>query len=418
MAHFSVEDAKGDTALLLGRITHPPYKLIWNTDDVPNQLFKGMSFSADAQLKNGHKVSKSLGGIFLAGKRAFHPSASIPFGIFTENPLFTKTVSSGRVSSQISAWACWTPEGVRLSVKALGKIPTQRNNYRRNVVAEFCIDPSLARGPYPAENAFSITIPADGPPFKTVFRAAQTPDGNFSVVSNEEKCNCRFETGLTDFQVFSASVVIPAALFGESVPDSFGCNIIVRIPGDSAGELCASWIDAPASELYSPFLWATVSKLPRPLIFNPSVLGLAGFAAGLLCSVVAGILVLFARRRNVTFEEFEQTEDEKRLSDQIYQYIDETVTRKDLTLVGVAQKLSMKPARVGKLIRKHKGRNFQDFVAFLRVEIAKERLRSSHSSETSIAESCGFKTVSEMEKYFRKFCRTSPLSFRKENQVS
>jgi transcriptional regulator GlxA family with amidase domain len=54
----------------------------------------------------------------------------------------------------------------------------------------------------------------------------------------------------------------------------------------------------------------------------------------------------------------------------------------------------------------------------LRIEIAKERLRSSHSSVASIAESCGFKNVSEMEKYFSKFCRITPLKYRKENQVA
>jgi transcriptional regulator GlxA family with amidase domain len=53
-----------------------------------------------------------------------------------------------------------------------------------------------------------------------------------------------------------------------------------------------------------------------------------------------------------------------------------------------------------------------------RIEIAKERLRSSNSSEAAIADMCGFKSVSEMEKYFRRFCHTSPYKYRVEQQVT
>ena len=158
--------------------------------------------------------------------------------------------------------------------------------------------------------------------------------------------------------------------------------------------------------------------LPQPFYSNPYWLGLMGFGGGLVVTLIAGIIVLFVRRKSVTFEKFEQSEEEKKLSDQIYQIIDESVTRKDLTVAGVGEKLSMAPGRVEKLIRKHKGKTFREFIMFLRIEIAKERLRSSHSSETSIAESCGFKNVAEMEKYFKKFCRTTPFAFRKENQVT
>ena len=71
-AHFIVADAKGDTSLFLGRITHGPFKLIWNTDAVPNQLYKGMSFSADALLRSGERISRTVGGVFIANKPVVH----------------------------------------------------------------------------------------------------------------------------------------------------------------------------------------------------------------------------------------------------------------------------------------------------------------------------------------------------------
>jgi transcriptional regulator GlxA family with amidase domain len=84
----------------------------------------------------------------------------------------------------------------------------------------------------------------------------------------------------------------------------------------------------------------------------------------------------------------------------------------------IAQKLDLQAQQVEHLIKKHKGKSFKDYIMFLRIEIAKERLRSSHASEKSIAESCGFKNVIEMEKYFFRFCRITPYKFRKENQVA
>jgi transcriptional regulator GlxA family with amidase domain len=54
----------------------------------------------------------------------------------------------------------------------------------------------------------------------------------------------------------------------------------------------------------------------------------------------------------------------------------------------------------------------------LRVEVARERLRSSNASETAVADLCGFKDVNEMETYFWKFHRTTPYKYRMEQQVT
>ena len=62
--------------------------------------------------------------------------------------------------------------------------------------------------------------------------------------------------------------------------------------------------------------------------------------------------------------------------------------------------------------------SFKRFVMKSRLEIAKERLRSSHASQAAVADSCGFKNVDEMAKYFQKFCGTTPSFYRRENQVA
>jgi transcriptional regulator GlxA family with amidase domain len=64
------------------------------------------------------------------------------------------------------------------------------------------------------------------------------------------------------------------------------------------------------------------------------------------------------------------------------------------------------------------GMSFKNYVMYLRTEIVCERLRSSHSSEVSIAETCGFKNVNEMERFFQKFHHTTPYNFRKTQQIT
>ncbi len=419
-AHFPIPDAKGDTSLLLGRITHSPYKLIWNTDDVPNQLYKGMSFSAEATLKNGRRTNSAVNGIFIANKPASVPMVSIPYASNSGNLLFERTIATSRGRTSIRAFACWLGDGVRFTAKieAPGLFAGAAMEKLDEAGLEVCIDPDLSRGPYPPSRAFSLAVPLKGKPFKTVYRPTTLPGGIFDVATSTEPCACKNESSRSGANGFTAAVVVPFSLFGVHLPDSFGCNVIVRLPDDNNRTAYVSWIDAPPGEMYSPVLWASISVLPRPFWANPLLIGLLSFSIGLAASLVGGLVVLFTRRRSVSFEKFEQSEEEKTQSDQIYQLIDEAVTRRDLTLGAVAEKLMMPPKKIDRLIRKHKGKSFKEFVMFQRIEIAKERLRSSHSSEASIAESCGFKTVLEMEKYFKKFCRITPFSFRKENQVT
>jgi transcriptional regulator GlxA family with amidase domain len=62
--------------------------------------------------------------------------------------------------------------------------------------------------------------------------------------------------------------------------------------------------------------------------------------------------------------------------------------------------------------------SFMNYAMYLRTEIVRERLRSSFSSEASIAENCGFRNVKEMDRWFRRFHHMTPQNFRREQQVT
>jgi AraC-like DNA-binding protein len=420
VARYALPVQNRDTTLLLGRITHPPFKLIWNTESVPNQLYKGMTFLIGAALKSGERLSFKQGGIFIVNKPIPSPRAAIPFAQNNGFMLFTKTDSRGRTPLTVYVSASWAKDGIRFFTKAAA--PVIFSSVPKDKLAgmgiEVCIDPSNSRKPYPPPQAFNIAVPLDGPPFRIVYRPVFSSDGSFTVATDREPCRCVYEVIKEDGKGFDITVNVPGALFGAALPDSFECNVIVRLPDDNGQIASISWIDAPESELLSPFSWGTVSLLPKPFLSSLWMVWLMSFGAGLLLSLLGGSVYFFIRKRSVSFEQFEQTEEEKNLSDQVYQFIDEVITKKDLSLHWVAEKLGLQSKRVDGVIKKHKEKNFHDYIMAMRIEIAKERLRSSHSSETSIAESCGFKNVGEMEKYFSKFCRTTPLKYRKENQVA
>jgi AraC-like DNA-binding protein len=420
IARYTLPKQNRDTSLLLGHIKHPPFMLVWNTDMVPNQLYKGMTLITEATLKNGEYLSSRQGGIFIANKRVIFPVAAIPFSRKNGNMLFTKTIFSGRTPLTVFVSASLTVDGVRFFTRA--EAPVNFSGAPKDKLAamgvEVCIDPSNSRKPYPPPQAFTIVAPLDGAPFRMVYRPVFSSDGSFTPATDREPCGCAFETGKEDGKGFTIALTVPGALFGAAVPDSFGCNVIVRLPGENGQIVSMSWIDAPESDLLSPFAWGTIAPRPKPLLGSLWMAWLLCFGAGLLLSLLGGSVYFFIKKRSVSFEQFEQTEEEKKLSDQVYQFIDEAITVKDLSLTWVAEKLGLQAKKVDALIKKHKEKNFHDYMMTLRIEIAKERLRSSHSSVASIAESCGFKNVGEMEKYFSRFCRTTPLAYRKENQVA
>ncbi len=420
VAHFELPGDKGDTALLLGHITHPPFKLLWNTDGIPNQLFTGMSFSAEATMRSGERVTHTVGGVFIANKPFVSPVAFIPFSLSAGSVLFSRMVSGAQMPLGARVSAAWSLKGVRFLVRATAPIAFGEANtgLLARAGCEICIDPGPARAPYPSQKAFSIVIPLFGPPVRSLFSPVSDSSGAFHVRENTAPFPLPHKIDKEDLKGFKISATVPVSLFGSQVPDSFGCSVIVRVPGDSGAITTLPWVTAPRSMMLSPFYWGTVKLSPRPFYRTPLILWFLSFGAGLIVALAAGMAFLLIRKRPASFERFEQSEEDKALSDQIYQLIDESITRKDITLHWVGEKMGMTPKKIEGIIRRHKGWSFRDFIMFLRIEIAKERLRSSHSSEASIAESCGFRNVNEMEKYFAKFCHTTPFKIRKENQVA
>jgi len=419
-ARYSLAGQNRDTLVALGRVKRPLFSFVWNAGSVPNQLYKGMTLIAEASFTNGQRVSFKQGGVFIANKPVPFFAAAIPFAKGEGSLLFAKNVAAGRAPGAAHVAACWNKGGITILTKAQAAFNFSGASKDKLAAmgVEVCIDPSLSRKPYPPQQAFSFAVPLDGPPFRILYKPVFSEDGSFSIATEREPYACANEVHKEDGKGFTIDVTVPAALFGATLPDSFGCNVVVRLPGENGQITSISWTESPESDQLSPYTWGTVTLLPKPFFSSGWMQWFMSFVAGLLLALLGGGVFFFIRKRTMSFDQFEQTEEEKKLSDQVCQFIDEAITFKELSLDWAAEKLGLTQGRISAVLKKCGGKNFRDYIMAQRIEIAKERLRSSHSSVASIAESCGFKNVGEMEKYFSRICRTTPLRYRKDNQVA
>jgi AraC-like DNA-binding protein len=413
-------DEAGDTTIIIGNVTSPPFKIAWNAESMPNIGYEGLALYAQALLKNGARQTVFKQGIFCINKPVFRPSSILPFAKSDGSLLFSQSISAKRFPMTVHASGCWNDDALHFTVRVFTPImfSTQPEDLLAKMGIDLCLDPALLRRPYPSDSTVVLTIPLAGAPSTTLHRAFWGADGSFNITADKVPVSCGYDVRKEDMKGFVITLAVPKELMAGSVPDSFGCNIIVKIPGDNSQMARLSWNNAAGMNAYSPFLWGTVRLMPRPFFQDRLVQWLLSFIAGVLLVLASGLVISLLKKNSTTSERFEQSEDEKKIAEKVYQLIEKTVTRKDISSHWVAQKLDLQARQIERLIKKRKGKSFKDHIMFLRIEIAKERLRSSHASEKSIAESCGFKNVIEMEKYFSRFCRSTPYKFRKENQVA
>jgi AraC family transcriptional regulator len=86
----------------------------------------------------------------------------------------------------------------------------------------------------------------------------------------------------------------------------------------------------------------------------------------------------------------------------------------DLSLDEMAQSIQLSTAHFAKMFRKSTGQSPHQFVLRLRVERAKEMLRSVETRILDVAVACGFKTQQHFARVFRKICGASPTEYRQE----
>src|SRR5262250_1117451 len=86
----------------------------------------------------------------------------------------------------------------------------------------------------------------------------------------------------------------------------------------------------------------------------------------------------------------------------------------ELSLGELAQSVGLSIAHFSEMFRKSTGETPHQFVLRLRVERAKEKLRSAESRVLDVAIACGFKTQQHFARVFRQLCGATPTEYRCE----
>ena len=86
----------------------------------------------------------------------------------------------------------------------------------------------------------------------------------------------------------------------------------------------------------------------------------------------------------------------------------------ELRLGELAQSVGLSIAHFSEMFRKSTGETPHQFVLRLRVERAKEMLRSAESRVLDVAIACGFKTQQHFARVFRQLCGSTPTEYRRE----
>lgn len=97
----------------------------------------------------------------------------------------------------------------------------------------------------------------------------------------------------------------------------------------------------------------------------------------------------------------------------ILRYIDETYTTGELTLENVSKVANMSSSRFSHLFKERVGISFKRYTTLLRVEQAKELLKSTDFTVLRIANECGLNNESLMYRIFKKYVGMTPKEYRK-----
>lgn len=412
--------------MALGNITRPPYKLVWDLSRVPNQLGADMGLSASVRFQDGTTQEIQLRGVFLAHHPVPSPVQRIPYSPArncTGPGLSSRIKLSAPSTSYATATACitWREQELffRVTVSNSAFYTSLPAEKIARVAVEVLLDPHNTRTPHPNEKILAYVIPVSGATcFQVLYKPMANPDGSFEIRDQRVACSFYSKVAPEDFKGYVVEFAVPNYAFGASLPGSLGCCVTATVLDDYSHIHKLTWPEKThAAAAHAPVTWARLRLTRKPLLANPAVAWLLCFGIG-FCITILIILLAKPLSKRSTLTRFELSEEEKMVFERVSKLVDDGIGRSDLSLEALASKLSITPRKIDAIFKRHTHARFRSYLARSRVEIVKERLRSSNSSETAIAESCGFLSVDEMEKQFKKITGKTPYRFRDEYRVT
>lgn len=400
-----------------------PYTYVWNMKAIPNQLFFGFGVIIDVAFTDGTITSLRREGIFLAHQTIAYPvQKQLNYEIpgTKSFPKDTLTIPS----TSITAFAQMYWNDKTISTRVTVRDPSFRANAPAALLEkmgiEILIDPVHKQKPYPAEDVMIFVVPLEEKvkPFRKIYTPFFSDSGDFQLNVAKTRSNFDYSIEKKDLEGFIVTFAIPRYLFGKTMPQEMGLNIIAKTADDSGKIVTSSWINARGDDNYSPILWSNIVVNPKPVLKAQWIIWVASFLVGLIIPLLINSILMALIKDRPFVLYVKHTKEEKAAFEKAKEAIDRLITGKNMTIADVANKIQITPKQLEKIIKKVTSISYKHYIGYLRTEIVCERLRSSHSGEDAIAESCGFANAKEMSRIFKKYHRMSPANYRKVQQVT
>lgn len=178
--------------------------------------------------------------------------------------------------------------------------------------------------------------------------------------------------------------------------------------------------NVPAIAQGIPFYYSYGKLEGSPLYTHPYALGLLSFLGGFILIFTLRYPALRRQKHFHSYNKRGNTTTHLSESDkQLIETIDQTIEQKFSDITFSFEELAVTVGKNKKdltlLIKSVYNKPFDKHLLYLRIEIAKERLRSSNASEYTIAKHCGFRSVEEMHKHFESVVGQVPAQYREHN---
>ncbi|MBN1578667.1 MAG: helix-turn-helix transcriptional regulator [Chitinispirillaceae bacterium] len=414
--------AGSDTAIVIsiGSVSRQPYSIVWDLSGIPNQLFTGASLFAEATLSNGEMEAVRREGVFFLHQKVERPVFDIPYEFSGVNKLTGETIHlpAPRSDVSIDASIYWNEKELVFILNVVD--PQFRTGLPREKLAsigmEILLDPVRSRRPFPGKDVFIYSVPLNGKPYRIMYKPIPNDSGTFTFETSTLACEFSVDIRKNDRQGFTISCPIPITTLGPELPETIGCNLVAKTLSDQNEVKRTSWIKASLYETYSPYLWGELRLQPRTVFMNRPLVGVFTFGFGFFITLLLSALIMLLNKPAVKNVAAQSDADRQQFA-AIKEVLDSSVIARNVTIESVSKAVNVPSKKLSPLIRRATGMDFHTYVMYARIEIAKERLRSSHCTEESIAQTCGFHSVNEMEKFFIKFYHLTPAKFRSEQQV-
>lgn len=408
----------------IGTISTPPFVKVWDLSGIPNQLTMGVGVLIIVNFADGDAFGLHREGIFLAHQSVNYPpiqKVSYEYAGVKEFQADTIRINLSKAGVTAFARIYWNEKGITFTVNIRDTLfdssASQKNPEQACI--EILVDPSKKRMPYPTEDIMRFVVPLAGTPYRITYQPIFNNEITYQLKLATVRGSFDYSVRTKNHEGFSAVFSIPRYLFGKSLPqEEIGYNIVVKTLHDNTSSLVNA---RNGYNHYSPLLWPSLMLLPKPLIKARWLILLVSFFAGILIPLLSYVFFSALAKKKPRVILIRGRETEKRSFENVKEVLDRYVLKKGISSAEIApelKELNLSPRQIESIVKKVTSLSFKNYVMYLRTEIVCERLRSSFSNEVSIAESCGFSNVKELERYFKRFHHMTPQNFRKMQQIT